>query len=118
MKTINDFYIEDGIAKLNGVSFVEEAKVVDEFLKANPNIKYASLKASDGRRFKLINERLQISKEDTFINPYYQDDTSLNSIYISDESIDLDAKVRILEEKLIRIDEFLESLGLLLDEFK
>ena len=53
MKTINDFKIIDGVAVLEGVAFVLEAKVVDEFLSKNPNIARASVIAKDGRYFEL-----------------------------------------------------------------
>lgn len=117
MKTINDFIIEDEIAKLNGVSYSEEAKVVDEFLRMNPNIKYVSVKSKDGRSFKLNNERLQITNEDTFINPYYQDVKVLNSISTIEESINLEAKVSILEEKIIKLEKFFKGLMALLDGY-
>jgi len=53
MKTINDFKIIDGVAVLKGVAYAEEAKVVDEFLKSNPNIRYASIHTKDNRYFEL-----------------------------------------------------------------
>jgi len=71
MKTVNDFKIIDGVAILEGVAYAEEAKVVDEFLKNNPNIKYASVYTFDNRYFELKNGRLLSTNEKTFINPYY-----------------------------------------------
>lgn len=71
MKTINDFKIIDGVAVLEGVAFVLEAKVVDEFLSKNPNIARASVIAKDGRYFELKEGRLVQTKERTFPNPYF-----------------------------------------------
>lgn len=72
MKTINDFIIIDEVAVLKDVSYAEEAKIVDEYLKLNKHIKYASVITKDSRYFELKNEKLINSKEDKFINPYFE----------------------------------------------
>lgn len=80
MKTINDFKIIDGVAVLEGVAYAEEAKVVDEFLKSNSNVKYASVYTKDNRHFELKDNKLFFTKKDKFLNPYYSqgnDDTNL-----------------------------------------
>ena len=71
MKSIQDFKIVNGVAILEGIAYAEEAKAVDDFLKTNKEIKYASVFTKDKRYFELKNDKLVLSKEEQFINPYF-----------------------------------------------
>lgn len=98
MKSINDFKIIDGIAILKGISFVEEQKIVDEFLKEHQYIQYAKVVSEDNRFFKLQNNRLILSSEETFINPYYNNENITIDVF-NDQPKSLDARIEKLEEK-------------------
>lgn len=113
MKTINDFKLIDGIAVLEGVAYIDEAKVVDEFLKNNSKIKYAKVVSKDNRHFKLDNNRLVITEEEKFLNPYYKNTNEFNSILNStnNEKIykSLEERVKDLEDKQEKLIQTLVS---------
>lgn len=121
MKTSNDFYIKDNTAILEGVTYAEESKVVLEYLKNNPQIKYVAVISKDGRRFELKNERLVFTKEETFINPYYEE-MLMNHTMDESNKKKAEAKLTIINQllnKLIQVidDENIdiEKLSSLLD---
>ena len=100
MKTVNDFYIQDGIAILDGVKYKEEAKVVEEYLRSNPFIKHVKITSQDGVSYELLDSKLVKSEKKVNLNPFYMlgslsqvSDTSLASIF---KSVD---KNKIQEEK-------------------
>ncbi|HEY8364062.1 MAG TPA: hypothetical protein VIK84_00700 [Haloplasmataceae bacterium] len=110
MKTINDFKIIDGVAILEGVAYAEEAKVVDEYLKNNPNIKYASVYTFDNRYFELKNGRLLSTNEKTFVNPYYE--VSNDTIIFENNGIDLhelERRILAIESALLVLYKELQS---------
>jgi len=106
MKTIKDFKIIDGIAVLEGVSYAEEAKVVDEFLKNNPNVRYASIYTKDNRYFELKENNLFFTKEKTFENPYY--DSKEETIVVESKNDD-DIGQNNLEKRVLAIESTLLS---------
>ena len=108
MKTINDFKLINGVAVLEGVSYAEEAKVVEEYLKNNNNIEKASVIAKDGRRFELKDGRLVLSSEPTFLNPYYTIEKK------HEEEVVSKLVESNLEARINRLDKLIdEVLGLL-----
>lgn len=80
MKKIEDFKIINDTAILEGIAFKDEAIIVDDFLKNNSNIKNVSLKTSDNRYFELVNKKLILSSTTTFINPYFNNSLSKESL--------------------------------------
>lgn len=98
MKTTNDFKIIDGIAVLEGISYKEEAIVVDEFLKNNSNIIYVSLKTKDNRFFELNNGKLILSKNTKFINPY-------SNLKFSEDNINDDVNLKMADDLNRKIEE-------------
>lgn len=88
MKKTDDFKIIDGIAVLEGISYKEEAMIVDEFLKNNPDIINVSLKTKDNRYFELNNGKLILSNKTKFCNPYY-------NVKSNDKSIEIDTDISL-----------------------
>src|SRR5690606_9761516 len=118
MKTKNDFIIENNKAILVGVSYAEEAKVVDEFLNENQGIKYVQIVTKDGRNFKLSNGKLIFTKEESFINPYYIDENkkSDNPSNIKCEMNDglenssNQDRLLLLERRLVRLEDRIDNI--------
>ncbi len=111
MKTYNDFKVIDGIATLDGISYLEEIKVVNNFLKDNPHIKYASLISKDKRYFKLDNNRLIQHTENKFINPFYDEDKSNLQSNVEEKFIfelnsqsNIEDKIELLSKRLCDIE--------------
>jgi hypothetical protein len=113
LKTIEDIKVVNGIAVLEGVSFAEEANVVDMFLKTHTKIKYASVVTNDQRSFALINGKLTLSKDKTFVNPYYVEKSieieskkelpELNNVQSHMMNKNLEQRVEELEEKVSKL---------------
>jgi len=101
MKTVDDFKIINNVAILEGVSYLEEVRVVDTFLHLNPQIQYASVITKDNRYFCLEQGKLVSTKEQTFLNPYYQEKEAFNSS-------NLEARVAYLEKTLVKLQEALK----------
>ena len=101
MKNINDFKIINNVAVLEGVAYLEEAKVVDSFLRLNPQIQYARVVTKDNCYFCLEQGKLMSTKEQNFLNPYYKEGQVFNSS-------DLEARVLYLEQKLAKLQEALK----------
>src|SRR5690554_2347589 len=118
MKTVNDFEVINGVAHLSGVAYAEEALVVKEFLKDNPNIKYASIVTRDNRHFELKDNRLVFSREERFINPYYNGDNETNDNFtadISDNNQKLESRIEAIEKAVERINSIISKVTLLLN---
>lgn len=92
MKKIEDFIIINDTAELVGIAYREEAVIVDEFLRNNPNIKNVSLRTNDNRNFELINGKLVFTKSNTFINPYYNNTENKSNISQSEAKIETTIK--------------------------
>ncbi|MFA7689192.1 MAG: hypothetical protein WCX96_03805 [Bacilli bacterium] len=113
MKTINDFKIINGVAVLEGISYADEAKVVDEYLKQNTNVLYVCVMTKDGRYFVLKNDKLIYSNEKTFTNPYYCEDSILKKTKKELEPLKdnlLEDRVLVIENSLARLNEGFSKL--------
>lgn len=86
MKKENDFINVGGTATLNGLSYAEEAKIVDIYLKKNSDICNVCLTTNDGRFLELKNGRFVLTDKSTFINPYYRENKE-NAFLSSIDSI-------------------------------
>lgn len=131
MKTINDFKIINEVAVLDGVAYAEEAKIVEEYLINNKEVKYVSVLSKDGRYFELKNCKLVLSNEERFINPYFIKKSNL----ICDEldskvskqkklepilnvsNIELDQKFYYLEERLGKLYSLMNEITKLLKSY-
>ena len=132
MKKTSDFIIRNSIAILEGVAYIEEVKVVDDFLRNHPEIKYASVVTDDKRHFELADGKLKLTKEETFINPYYENlyayKKKEGSSYIEPLVIDSQPEVVIekqpetekvntsLENRILSLENQLSNVQLLLKE--
>jgi len=128
MKTIKDFKVVNGVATLEGVAYAEEAKVVDEFLKANDQIKQVSIISKDGRNFELKNKKLVLSNEQYFLNPYLikeiKDDNQetveniLNKNNIDNRIMnihEIEQQLKILDNKVNEINSLIKQISQLLN---
>ena len=127
MKTIQDFKIEKGVAILEGVTYAEEAKVVDKYLQNNKKIPFAAVLTKDGRNFELRDGKLVLSNKKAFANPYFTQDRNeenivlekySNSLYLSSlnkvsnvEKIDkLEMRIKALEDKITSYQKLLMEI--------
>ena len=74
MKRKEDFKVMGEVAVLEGVSYQEEAKIVEEYLKEHEEIRYVRVVTKDGRGYELKDSSLIRTQEDRFINPYYREE--------------------------------------------
>ena len=95
MKKIEDFKIINDTAELVGIAYREEAVIVDDFLRNNPTVTNVSLKTSDNRNFELVNGKLVFTKNNTFINPYFQ---------YNNENKNVMNKLEVMEDKSIKLE--------------
>lgn len=120
MKKTSDFIIRNSIAILEGVAYIEEVKVVDDFLRNHPEIKYASVVTDDKRHFELADGKLKLTKEETFLNPYYEEITyketdNVVTNYEIDKQIDekefsIQARMDKLEAEVMKLLKFKDKL--------
>lgn len=136
MKTKEDIIILNGVATLNGVSYVQEAKVLNNFLEENPNIEYASIQTKDSRYFEIINGKLIKSENNKFRNPFfvvinnnecllkqvqekhYNQNTNEKQSYIKEETIvennndeiNVSQKLKTIENRLIKLENVLMNI--------
>jgi hypothetical protein len=129
VKTIQDFKIEKGVAILEGVTYAEEAKIVDEYLRNNKKISFVSVLTKDGRNFELREGKLLLSNKKTFINPYFTQERNeardvsekyTNSSYLSsltksnytEELEKLEQRVKALEDRISSYQKLLIEITL------
>ena len=108
MKTVNDFKIIDNVATLEGIAYAEETKVVEEFLKNNINIKYASVFTKDNRYFELVSGKLLFTKEKMFINPYYNDNEEIEKQTTLQKG-NLENRITCMEDKISNLENIMKK---------
>ena len=118
MKTINDFKVINEVAILEGVAYAEEAKVVDDYLKANNQVNQVSVISKDGRNFELKNGKLVLSNGQVFLNPYFHKEIkALNPEVIESKVMninEIENQLKIHDEKIDNINYLLKNIAELL----
>ena len=132
MKTINDFKLVNGVAILEGVAYAEEAKVVDDYLKANNQIKSVSVISKDGRNFELRNGKLVLSNGQNFSNPYYtkyineiKDNVTITEneyLTVNQSRSEMtnngfNQKLLYLEERFNKLENIIKEISILLESY-
>ena len=120
MKTTNDFKVLDRVAYLKGISYAEEVRVVDKFLKENPDIKFASVQTMDNRYFELKDNKLVYTMEEKFLNPYFVEEKEIenkeiSSIISDDKILNLESRIINLEDRLNKYDGILTKIALIIN---
>jgi hypothetical protein len=126
MKTIKDFKIKGEAAILEGISYANEAIVVEDFLKANPTIKYVKVVTKDNRNFELKDSKLVFTKEEQFINPYYvninpinndkviNNDTNVINNRDKENNLNIEDRIKCLEDKSLKYEKMLKEVAIVL----